>query len=101
MIKKIQDLLDKLPLDVIIYDINKNKELSQFLSLASLVRKFGFKSSKRIVHVFADTLRKSKQGIPITRKDYIKKNSKRQNPLTHYILLSRHRERAREILIEE
>ena len=98
--KKTQDLLDKLPLHAMLYDIGKKKETSQFLSAANLIRDCGFHPNpkRRDIHFFVDSLRKS--GIPLSSKQRVLEGARHQI-LTYHILLSKDKERAIRVLKED
>lgn len=96
--KKIQESLDRTAYHVILYDLRRKREPSRFASLSPLIRKAGFCPSNRETHLFATSLRTA--GVPISIKDRVVKGV---NPrtLTHYILLSRHRDRVIRVLKED
>ena len=96
--KKTQELLDRLPLHVILYDIEKKKEASQFLSVANLIRECGFHPHNRDIHFFVDSFRQS--GIPISRKERVLEGTRGRN-LTYFILLSKDKEKAARVLRED
>lgn len=96
---KIQQLLDKLPLRVISDNINTKKGVSQFLALGNLIREGGFHPDRKNGEYifFVDSLKKA--SVPITRKDEVKGNNTYIQ--TYYILLSKHKDRAMQVLKED
>lgn len=94
--KKIQESLDRIPYYAIRYDLEWKREASQFSSLYPLIREAGFRS--RDNHPFAISLETA--GIPITRK-YIVVNGAKPQTQTYYILLSRHKDRAIQVLQQD
>lgn len=95
--KKTQELLDKIPLHVVHNNLAKKREASQFCALSNLIRKAGFREYKKHTYFFA-SLRNA--GVPISIKDSVVKGAKPQT-LTYYILLSRHKERAIQLLRDD
>ena len=96
--KKIQELLDGLPYFVIRYDIAKKKEASQFSSLSPLISGAGFRSRDTLP--FATSLKADGVGVPISVKEIVVEGAKPQT-LRYYVLLSRHKERAKKALKED
>ena len=94
--EKIQELIDGLPYYVILYDLKKKKETSQFSSLSPLIREAGF--SSRSNRPFATSLKSA--GVPISIKERVVGGAKPQN-LSYYIFLSRHKDRAIKALKED
>lgn len=96
--KKIQELLDQLPYHAVLADMGKKKEASLFRSLLTLSREAGFHPKNNETHFFETSLRTA--GVPITRKDRVVDRTK-QHVGAYYILLSRHKDRAMQVLKED
>lgn len=84
--KKIQELLDRTTYHVILYDLKRKREASQFSSLSPLIKEAGFRSKDN--HPFATSLKNA--SVPISITERFAKGVRQ----TYYIVLSRHKDRA-------
>lgn len=90
--KVIQEILDGLPVSMLIPHWGRKKQISHFCSLLNLVREDGFHLRPQDASEFADVVKNA--DIPIRRIDMAVKG-KKQKLLTYYILLARHKERVK------